>query len=83
MFELENGQKCWAFGSVQYVREAVQNVVNHLKKRGEGLAEKSVTPTTSGYRPEIDINPELGSEDAAYYHSIIGVLRWIFDLCRI
>ena len=57
MVELENGQKCWAFGSGQYVREAVQNVMNYLKKRCEGLAAKSVTPMTSGYRPEIDITP--------------------------
>ena len=40
MVELENGQKCWSFVSGRYVREAVQNVVNYLKKRGEGLAAK-------------------------------------------
>ena len=66
MVELENGQKYWAFGVGQYVREAVKTVVNYLKKRGEGLAAKAVTPMTSGYRPEIEITPELGSEDAAY-----------------
>ena len=59
MVKLENGQKCWAFGSGQYVREAVQNVINYLKNRGEGLAEKAVIPMTSGHRPEIDITPEL------------------------
>ena len=83
MVELENGQKCRAFCSSQYVREEVQNVVNYLKKRGEGLAVKDVTPMKSGYRPEIGITPELRSEDAAYYHSFIGVLRWIVELCRI
>ena len=55
--KLENGRKCWAFGSGRYVREAVQNVVNYLKKRGEGLSAKAVNPMTSGYRPEIDITP--------------------------
>ena len=83
MVELDNGQRCWAFGSKQYVEEAVQNVLNHLKKQGEGLAAKAVTPMTNGYRPEIDVSPELGSEDAAYYHSLIGVLRWIVELGRI
>ena len=48
MVELENGQKCWEFGSGQYIRDAVQNVVNYLKKRGEGLSAKDVTPMTSG-----------------------------------
>ena len=57
--------------------------MNHLKKRGEGLSAKVVHPMTSGYRPVIDITPELGSEDAAYYHSIFGVLRWIVELVRI
>ena len=83
MVELENGQKFWALGSGRYVREAVKNVMNYLKKRGEGLAAKSVTPMTSGYRPEINITPELGSEDAAYYHSPIEVLRWTVELGRI
>ena len=42
--KLENGQKCWAFGSKQYVEAAVQNVVDHLKKRFESLPRKCVTP---------------------------------------
>ena len=48
MVELENGQKCWAFGSKKYVEESVQNVLNYLKKRGEGLAVRAVTPMTNG-----------------------------------
>ena len=38
---------------------------------------------TSGYLPDIDITPELGEEDAAYFHSFIGVLRWIVELGRV
>ena len=30
---LTSGVKCWAFGSCQYVHLAVNNVVDHLKKR--------------------------------------------------
>ena len=58
--ELENGQKFWALGLKQYFEAAVKNVTEYLKKRGEGLATKAVTPMTSGYHPEIDITPELG-----------------------
>ena len=83
MVELENGQKCWAFGSIEYVEESVKNVLNYLKKRAERLAEKYVTPMTNGYRPDIDITPELDQEDAAYFQSLIGVLRWIVELGRI
>ena len=38
---------------------------------------------TSGYHPDIDITPELGEEDSAYFHSLIGVLRWIVELGRV
>ena len=38
---------------------------------------------TSGYHPEIYITPELGEEDAAYFHYLIGVLRWILELGRV
>ena len=81
--ELENGHKCWAFGSKQYVEAAVKNVTDDLKKRGEGLAAKAVTPITSGYCPEIDIASELGEEDTALFHSLIGVLGWTVELGRV
>ena len=38
---------------------------------------------TSGYHLEIDITPELGDEDATYFHSLIGVFRWIVELGRV
>ena len=37
----------------------------------------------SGYCPEIDLSPEIGPEDAAYYHSLIGVLRCIVEMGRV
>ena len=79
----KNGHKCLAFGLKKYVEESVQNVLNYLKMRGEVLAAKSVTPITNGYCPEIDITPELGPEDVACFHSLIGILRWIAELGRI
>ena len=83
MVELVNCQKAWAFGSGQYVREAVQNVVTYLKKRGDVLVAKAPTPMSCGYRPEIDVTPELDQEDSAYYQSLIGILRWIVELGRV
>ena len=38
---------------------------------------------TNAYRPEFGITPYLGTEDAAYFHSLIGVLRCIVELGRI
>ena len=83
MVELKNGQKCWAFGSKQYVEAAVHNVMDYLKKRCESLPKKCVTPISAGYRPEVDTSRELEPEDAAYFHSLVGVLRWIVELGRI
>ncbi|KAL7528322.1 hypothetical protein ACHAXR_005938, partial [Thalassiosira sp. AJA248-18] len=80
--ELENGTSCWAFGSAQYVHAAVDNVETYLKKKGETLPAKAPTPLSTGYRPEIDLTPELGAADASYYHSLIGILRWIVELGR-
>ena len=74
---------CWAFGSKQYVESAVNNVVGYLKKRGKGLAAKVPTSMTNGYTPEVEILPDIGLEDAAYYHSRILVLGWIVYLGRV
>ena len=35
------------------------------------------------YRPEIDVTEELGDEDASYYQSLIGILRWMVELGRV
>ncbi len=77
---LENRSKAWAFGSCQYVQSAVQNVENHLAKSGEKLPYKAPTPLLSGYRPEIDVSSGLGESEASYFHSLVGVLRWILDM---
>ena len=71
------------FGSKHYVGYSVNNVVDYLNKQGKFLPEKALTPMTNGYRPEINISPEIGTKDAAYYHSLIGVLRWVVDLGRV
>jgi hypothetical protein len=78
---LENGVMAWAFGSCQYVQSAVRNVEEHLQAKGdEKLPYKAPTPLSSGYRPEIDISPELKDDDAMYYHSLIGILWWNVEL---
>ena len=61
----------------------VKNLVDNLHKKGEKLPEMAPTPLSCKYRPEIDISPECGEEDAYYYHSLIGVLCWIVELGRV
>ena len=81
--ELDNGTKCWAFGSSQYVQEAVKNVEEWLKKRSRSLPRKAEAPFKAGYRPELDVSQELGPDEASYYQSLIGILRWIVELGRV
>ena len=54
--EMQNGQECWAFGSTQYVREAVNNAEEYLGKKGEKLTAKVLTPLANKYCPEVDIS---------------------------
>ena len=80
---LENGTKCWSFSSSQYIQNAVKNVEKHLANKDEKLPSRVKSPWSTGYRPETDISPELTASDAAYFQSLIGVLRWIVELNRI
>lgn len=80
---LENGKQAWAFSSSQYVKNAVENVENHLRKQNKSLPKRVKSPLSVNYRPEIDTTPELDAIDASYYQSLIGILRWIVELGRI
>ena len=61
----------------------MENVEEYLRNKGEKLAAKAPTPLTSNYRLEIDITEELGEDEASYYQSLIGLLRWIVELGRV
>ena len=81
--ELDSDAECWAFGSSQYIQEACRNVRKCPKERHDKLNDtdenflpKSAAkgPLSNGYRPEIDVTPELDEIDTVYYQSLIGVL---------
>ena len=84
--QLENGVYAWAFSSSQYVQAAVKNVEEYLSKEENKrwkFPKNADTPMSTTYRPELDVSPELGSTEAVYYMSLIGVLRWIVELGRV
>ena len=80
---LENGAKAWGFSSSQYVQAAVKNIEKYITKTDRKLPSKALTPIQTSYRPEIDTTPELNAIDSAYYQSLIGILRWMFELGRV
>ena len=80
---LANNVTCWSFSSSQYVQNAVSNVTKYLKERNLALPKRASAPFRGEYRPEIDCTPELTPSEAAYFQSLIGVLRWIVELGRV
>jgi hypothetical protein len=81
---LPNGEKVWALSASQYVQEAVKNLERQLEERGMKLTVKASSPIASGYRPELDVSPELDpDEDASHYQSLSGNMRGIVELGRI
>lgn len=80
---LANGVKAWGFSSSKYVQQAVRDVETHLKDTDRKLPKRAPTPLSANYRPELDISDELDADEASYYQSLIGVLRWIVELGRV
>lgn len=81
-----NGVWAWAMSPSKYVREAVRNSVKHLKENYDqkySLPKHCPNPFVMGYEPELDTSKPLNPDEASYFQSIIGVLRWIVEIGRI
>ena len=52
----------------------------HQDEKGFLLPHNAPNPLSSGYRSELDVTPELGEADASYYHTLVGILRYIVEL---
>jgi len=76
-------RKVWSMNCMRYVKEAIKNVELELAKSNHVLRGKPSTPMQAGYCPELDVSSVLGPEQANYYQSLIGVLRWAVELGRI
>jgi hypothetical protein len=72
----------WAFESTSYVKKAILDIEKELENSNLKLLPNAKTPIASGYRPELDTSPELGSRQLNYYQGLIGVLRWICEIGR-
>ena len=81
--QLPNGVMAWAQSTSQYVHEAVRNVEKYLSARSMKLMKGATSPLSANYGPELDTSPELGPDEATYYQSLIGVLRWIVEMGRV
>jgi hypothetical protein len=76
-------RKVWSMNCIQYLKEAIKNVELELSKSGHRLRGKPSTPMQTGHRPELDVSSVLGPDQANYFQSLIGILRWAVKLGRI
>ena len=68
--------------SQRYIKEAIRCLEIELAKSGLTLKGRPNTPMQSNYRPELDVSPLLDPDQAQYYASLIGTLRWAVELGR-
>jgi len=64
----------WSMNCVQFLKGAIKYLELELARSKHVLRGKPSTPMQAGYRPELDISPVLGPEQANYYQSLIGIL---------
>ena len=81
--ELPNGAKAWGLSSSKYIQDSISNVERKMATKGLKLRPNVRAPLSNKYRPELDSSPELSVEDASWYQSMIGILRWIVEMGRI
>jgi hypothetical protein len=73
----------WALSSEKYTKKATSEVETELHKVRLELPKKAATPFSAGYRPELDVSPELDDRRQNYFQGLIGVLRWLCELGRL
>jgi hypothetical protein len=79
-----NGIHCWTIMSQDYVKAAVKNVEETIKKSGRRLPTSNIdTPMNITFSPELDVTEELNEEDTTYFQELIGVLRWATEIGRV
>ena len=64
----------------------MRNCQKYLKKNLSDeyeLIANAPNPFPLGYEPCMDVSPLLSTDEASYFHTIIGVMRWMVELCRI
>ena len=73
----------WTMSSQKYVKAAIDNVEEVLAKTDQRLPTKCGTLLKSGYRPQLDTNPELKQDGLQWYQELKGMLHWAVQLGRV
>ena len=78
-----NGRDTWTMSSADYIKSAIDNVEETLKKKGDRLPARAATPMAQGYYPETDNSPELDEQGVTTFQELIGILRWAIEIGRV
>lgn len=78
-----DGRSVWTMSSADYLKAAIDNIEERLKRKGEKLPSKATTPMTHNYRPEMDDSEELDSDGITTFQELIGILRWGVEIGRV
>ena len=79
-----NSVKCWTITSLDYVKAAVKNVEEAIKRTRRRLPTTNIdTPMNTTYSPELDVTEELDDESVTFFQELIGVLRWATEIGRV
>ncbi len=62
----------WALESSSYVAKAIKEIKRELAEADMKLMPNVKTPLGSGYWPELDLSPELGSKQLNYFQGKSG-----------
>ena len=77
---------CWYISPSKDVQEPVRNCQKYLK---ENLSDEYELIANApnlfllGYEPCMDVSQLLPPDEASYFQTIIGVMRWMVDLGKI
>ena len=85
---LENDVLAWSVSPSKYVQEAVRNCQSYCKENfpkdsNFHLIKHAPNPFPLGYEPSMDVSRLLTPDEASYFQTIIGVMRWMVELGRI
>ena len=83
--QMYNDVWCWYISPSKYVQEAVRNCQNYLKENLSDdyeLIANAPNPFLLGYEPCMDVSPLVSPDEASYFQTIIGVIRWMVELGR-
>ena len=78
--QLESDVWCWTMSPSKYVQEAVKNTEKHINNNYDGkysFTKNAPNPFPLGYETGMDTTPLLPPDEASYYSTIIGMLRWM------